>query len=305
MGFDKDTVNNLPVDDADVSGEKSARRNGLNQAPGNNPGNDPANDIVNLGEYYMHIDVDQDGIAELYQIFMAGDKVLSYEPSDQHPFANITPIPIPHRAIGTCPAEQVADLQLIKSTLLRQYLTNIYNSNFPRTFGNERVELDDLLTPRSGGHVRINDSNPVGDALSIIPVQQMGGEILQGIEYVDSMREIRTGVTRYNQGLDGQSLNPTATGFRGIMDASQQRMELIARIFADTGVKEIFRKIIKLASQHQSDKQQIKVLGRTMEVNPTDWRYNLSCRVDVGIGSGDRQETVSYTHLTLPTTPYV
>jgi vacuolar-type H+-ATPase subunit I/STV1 len=92
--------------------------------------------------------------------------------------------------------------------------------------------------------------------------------------------------------LDPESLSHTATGFKGIMDASQQRMDLIARIFADTGVKEIFRRIVELASKHQKDSQHIRVLGKTFEVNPTDWRYNLNCYIDVGMGSGDRQEKI-------------
>ena len=176
--------------------------------------------------------------------------------------------------------------------MLRQYLTNVYNNNFPRTISNERVDLDDLLTPRSGGNVRVSGEGPIGDSLSTIPVQQLGGEILQGIEYMDISKEIRTGVTRHNQGLNAESLNTTATGFKGIMDASQQRMELISRIFADTGIKNIFRKIIKNASQYQNNAQQVRILGKTMDINPTDWRYNLSCYVDVGMGSGDRNEKI-------------
>jgi hypothetical protein len=76
------------------------------------------------------------------------------------------------------------------------------------------------------------------------------------------------------------------------MEASQQRLDMIARIFADTGVREIFRKIIKLASQYQDEAMQIRVTGKPMEIDPTAWRYNLDCRIDVGLGSGDRQEKI-------------
>jgi len=107
------------------------------------------------------------------------------------------------------------------------------------------------------------------------------------------MREIRSGITRYNQGLDTESLNKTATGFQGIRDMSQLRIELIARIFADTGVKKIFEKIIELASKYQNDQIQMRVTGQVLTIDPSNWKYKTNCTIDIGIGSGDRQEKVS------------
>lgn len=294
MGFDKDVVETLPADeyfDFQMSEEKNARYWNYDGLYDVNPG-DPSNDIIYLGEYYAYLDTDGDGVAELWQVFRAGNQVLAKEQVDEHPFCVVVPIPIPHRAIGSCPGEQVADIQYLKSTLLRQALNNIYQTNYMRTIVNERVDLDDLLTPRAGGIVRINDDGPIGDSLQPLVVQPIAEPILRMMEYVDVMREVRTGVTRYNQGLDSEALNKTATGFKGIMEASQQRMDMIARIFADTGVRDIFRKIVKLAMQYQNDALQIRVLGEPLEVDPTSWRYNLDCRLDVGLGSGDRQEKI-------------
>lgn len=294
MGFDKETVENLPADEFysfEVSEEKNARYWNYDGLVETNPG-DPSNDIVYLGEYYVYIDTDGDGVAELWQIFRAGNQILGKEQVEEHPFAVVVPIPIPHRAIGSCPGEQVADIQYLKSTLMRQALNNVYQTNYMRTVVNERVDLDDLLTPRAGGIIRVNDDGPIGDSLQPLVVQPIAEPILRMMEYVDVMREVRTGVTRYNQGLDSEALNKTATGFKGIMEASQQRLELIARIFADTGVRDIFRKIIKLAMQYQNDAMQIRVMGQPMEIDPTSWRNNLDCRVDVGLGSGDRQEKI-------------
>lgn len=294
MGFDKDVVETLPADeyfDFQMSEEKNARYWNYDGLYDVNPG-DPSNDIIYLGEYYVYLDTDGDGIAELWQVFRAGNQVLGKEQVDEHPFCVVVPIPIPHRAIGSCPGEQVADIQYLKSTLMRQALNNIYQTNYMRTIVNERVDLDDLLTPRAGGIVRVNDDGPIGDSLQPLVVQPIAEPILRMMEYVDVMREVRTGVTRYNQGLDSEALNKTATGFKGIMEASQQRLDMIARIFADTGVRDIFRKIVKLAMQYQNDALQIRVLGEPLEVDPTSWRNNLDCRLDVGLGSGDRQEKI-------------
>lgn len=294
MGFDKDVVEGLPADeyfDFQVSDEKNARYWNYDGLYDTNPG-DPSNDIVYLGEYYVYMDTDGDGVAELCQVFRAGNTILSWQHVDEHPFCVIVPIPIPHRAIGSCPGEQVADIQYLKSTLMRQALNNVYQTNYMRTVVNERVDLDDLLTPRAGGIIRVNDEGPIGDSLQPLQVQPIAEPILRMMEYVDVMREVRTGVTRYNQGLDSEALNKTATGFKGIMEASQQRLDMIARIFADTGIRDIFRKIIKLSMQYQNDSMQIRVMGEPMEIDPTGWRHNFDCRIDVGIGAGDRQEKI-------------
>lgn len=294
MGFEKDVVETLPADeyfDFQISDEKNARYWNYDGLYDTNPG-DPSNDIIYLGEYYAYIDTDGDGVAELCQVFRAGNTVLNWQHIEEHPFCVVVPVPIPHRAIGSCPGEQVADLQYLKSTLLRQALNNIYQTNYQRTIVNERVDLDDLLTPRAGGIIRINDEGPIGDSLQPMVVQPIAEPILRMMEYVDVMREVRTGVTRYNQGLDSEALNKTATGFKGIMEASQQRLDMIARLFADTGVRDIFRKIVKLSMQYQNDALQIRVLGVPMEIDPTSWRNNLDCRIDVGLGGGDRQEKI-------------
>lgn len=294
MGFSRDVVDSLPADVGyfDGNGEKQARYHDYAGYGENNPAHHHPNDIVYLGEYYAKIDVDEDGVAELWQIMRAGDEILSKERVDIHPFAVLVPVPMPHRAIGTCPAEQVADLQFINSTLLRQALNNIYASNYSRMAVNERVDIDDLLTPRAGGIVRVEGQGPIGDSILPLGVPVMSDQILGMIEYVQTMKEVRTGVTRYNQGLDSEALNKTATGFRGIMDASQQRLELIARIFAETGVKQLFQKIIMWASKYQNEARQIRVLGKPMEIDPTGWRHSTDCVINVGLGSGDRQEKI-------------
>jgi hypothetical protein len=245
MGFDKETVEMLPAQTRITnSEEKNARYYDYDQNDLGNPTNQKATDLIELTEMYVYIDADEDGIAELWQIFEAGNKILEKNLWDDHPFAVVTPIPIPHRAIGTCPAEQVADIQFTKSVLVRQSLDNIYSTNYSRVAYNDRVDLDDLFTPRPGGGIAVKGEAPIGDAITPIVTVPQVQQILQGVEYIDSSAERRTGFTRFSQGLDADALNHTATGFKGISDYSQQRMELIARVFAETGVKELFRKTV-------------------------------------------------------------
>lgn len=293
MGFSKEVIESLPADEYyEASLQKNARYHDY-QYQDSNPSIHSPNDLIYLGEYYIQIDVDGDGITELWKVFYAGNKVLEKEQVECHPFAVCVPIPIPHRAIGSCPAEQVSDIQYRKSHLVRQMLDNVYLTNYPRTAYSNKVDLDDLLTPRSAGVVEVDTE--VGDVaghISPIIVPNMIEGVMSAIEYTDMEREIRTGVTRYSQGLDAESLNKTATGFKGIMDASQQRLDLIARLFAEGGVKQIFTKTIDLLAKYQDTAMHIKVLGKPIEIDPRNWGANVNCRIDVGIGAGDRQEKI-------------
>lgn len=291
MGFDDALVASLPADEYYENSLNRAR--GGHDSLSSNPANHSPNDIIYLGEHYIQVDVDGDGITELWKVFYAGNKVLEKEQVDDHPFAVCVPIPIPHRAIGTCPADQVCPLQYRKSVMVRHLNDNVYQNNYNRIAHSNMVDLDDLLTPRAGGGVGVDTDNPdVAGHIAPIMIQDMSAGIMASIEYIEGERETRTGVTRYSQGLDGEALNKTATGFRGIMDASQQRLDMIARIFADGGVKEIFKKTVSLMAKHQDTAMQKKVLGEPMEINPKEWGDNTNCRVDVGLGSGDRQEKI-------------
>lgn len=292
MGFDADMVNSLPADEYyELSEQKNARYHDYSFQDGN-PSHHTPNDIIYLGEYYVKMDVDDDGITELWQVMFAGNQVLSKEQVEEHPFAVAVPIPIPHRAIGSCPAEQVCDIQYRKSVLLRNGLDNVYQTNYPRVLHSNKVDLDDLFTPRAGGGISVDSSAPdvSGHAVPFVVPQQVDG-VMRMIEYTDMEREIRTGITRYSQGLDGEALNKTATGFKGIMDASQQRLDLITRLFAES-VKVVFEKIVNVLSKYQDTTKQIQIMGQPMEIDPRMWGQNIYCRVDVGIGSGDRQEKI-------------
>lgn len=293
MGFAKDLVDSLSPDaNTKDTGTQQARDYDLRNNQDQNPTTVKANDLIMLGEYYMYVDIDDDGISELWQIFYADNQILEKTEVDEHPYAVCVAIPTPHRAIGTCPAEQVADIQLVKTVLTRQMLNNAYHVNYSRNIVNERIDLDDLLNTTAGGYVRADGMGPIADSIQPLVVQKQIPELLQAIEYTDTARETRTGVTRFNQGLDADSLNQTATGFKGLMGASQNREQLMARMLAD-GIEVLYNKIISLSHKYQHDKTQVRVTGEVIEIDPTGWRYNMDAVVQVGLGSGDRQEKIA------------
>lgn len=247
-----------------------------------------------LYEFYVRTDYDGDGIAEWRQVMRAGKEILRNTKVDGHPFSGLTPILMPHRLIGRSVAELVMDLQRIKTALLRQTLDNMYLVNNGRFYVdmNQKVNLDDLLNNRPGGIVRGQGQNGVS---SLAP-PMLGGGAFNLIEYVDTIRENRVGVTKYNQGLDANSLNKTATGITQIMSAAQQRIELLARVFAETGVKDMFLKLLKLATTHQSKAQIIRLTNGYVPIDPREWKTQFDVTVNVGLGTGNKDQQAA--HLT-------
>lgn len=290
MGFDKEIIDRLPADALVQTPESRARNKDVNVSGGKS--NHKPNDLIYLTEAYSWLDVDEDGVTEYWQIFKAGGELLEKQKVSDHPFCVFVPIPMPHKAIGTCPAEKAADLQKINSTLERQALNNIYFTNFRRYVHNKNIDMDQLLTPQPGGTIGVEHNGPVQGDIMELTTQPIIQEIMAMKGMIDEQRYERTGSSKTDVGIDSEMLNVTATQFQGVKNAAQLRKEVIARLAAEGAVKQIFRKIIDNAIRYQDDRTQIKVLGETMEINPANWEQQIDCRIDVGIGAGDRQERI-------------
>ena len=182
---------------------------------------------------YLRVD------GKIQRLVIISNTIVFREEAEVIPFACLTPHIMPHRHIGMSYADLVKDIQLIKSTLLRGQLDAMYLANQPRfAINSDKVNLTDMLTSRPGGIVRVS-GGPNGEIMNL-QANAIPSSSFTLVEYLDSAKERRTGVTAYNQGLDANSLNKTATGVSQIMQATQQRIELVARTFANTGVKELF-----------------------------------------------------------------
>jgi hypothetical protein len=254
---------------------------------------DPSMRRVRTRYVWIRFDEDGDGIAELRYVIIVGTTILHNEETDILPVAALTPLRMPHEHYGQSIADIVMDLQEIRTTLTRGFLDNMYLANNGRyAIDANVVNLDDMLVSRPGGVVRMNGSVPG----SIVPLvhPQEGGAILQAIEYVDTIRENRTGVTKYNQGLNADSLNKTATGITQIMTAAQQRIELIARVFAETGVKDLMLIIHGMSIKHGRKEEMMKLRNKWVPVNPRTWNERRDVTVSVGLGTGNKDQMLQH-----------
>jgi hypothetical protein len=251
-----------------------------------------------LREYWLHesffkTDYDGDGISELRKVCTVGDTILQNDEIDSIPFVSITPIKIPHKFFGMSVADLVMDLQLMKSTLMRNLMDNMYNQNFGRYAVLEgQANLDDLLTQRPGGVVRVKSPN------AVMPLSTPALEpySFQMLEYLDGVRESRAGVSRMSQGMNENALtsHTTATAVNAVMTAAQSRVELIARNFAETGVKDLMITIYELLHKNQDKKRVVRLRNEWVPVRPDVWRDKYDCTVSVALGSGNKDQQMMH-----------
>jgi hypothetical protein len=292
MGYDPDVVAELSTGDLlDFTPERVARF-GAGEEPFNtNNSDDESMERVEYYECYVRTDLDEDGIAELHRVCYADNQVLMHEECDYVPFHSVCPIPIPHKFFGQSLADRAMDLQLIKSTVTRQMLDNLYLTNNYRVGAVEgQVNLDDLLTSTAGGVIRIKNPN----ALVPMTVQSSASQSFPMLEYLDSVQAKRSGVSDAQQGLNPDILsNVTATAVSAMTSASQGKLELIARIFADTGVSSLFKGILALICKYQNKERIIKVHNSFVPMNPREWDTQYNLTVNVGLGTGGKQEQLA------------
>jgi F0F1-type ATP synthase membrane subunit b/b' len=297
MGFDPEIVANLPsFNDLSFTDERLARYS-RGEQPDDDASLDESMQEVEVYEAYLRTDYDGDGVAELRQIFYAGSDILSNEETDYLPFHSLCPIPIPHKFYGESLADRAMDIQLIKSTVVRQMLDNLYLSNNSRVGAVEgQVNLDDLLTMTPGGVVRMKNPN----AIVPLNVPSVIAQAFPMLQYLDDAQSKRTGVSDMQQGLNPDVLqNVTAAAVAASTQAAGGKLELIARIFAETGVRTLFQGILQLLCKYQDKPTLMRMRGKYIPIDPRSWSNEYDVDISVGLGTGNKAEQMTMLQMVL------
>jgi len=295
MGYDRDIVekhagySSLEVDD-----ERTNRFQDLEANTGTDAA-DPALAEVIYYECVMKIDYDGDGIAEMRRICAigeGGEEILHNEPYDHVPFAVVSPILMPHRLIGRSIYDMTEDLQVIKSTLLRQYLDSVYTSTLPRMGIVEgMVNIDDVLDGTAGGIIRMRQAGMV-QPITGTPV---GGEVRPLMDYIDQLKEQRTGMSKASQGLDANALqSTTASAISATVRGAQVKLESYARTMAETGVKSLFKGILHLVTKYDQKPRIVRLRNNFVPVDPREWHSEFDVVVQVGLGTADDEQKIAF-----------
>ena len=308
MGYDREQVESLSTGDEFEFTEERMDRHDPEEADalGSIADRERGQELVLVAECYIRIDQDGDGVAELLKVTTGGPlgEVLRWQDGGEpdieevarNPFQSGTPLLVPHKFYGQSIAEIVQDIQRIKTVLQRQMLDNIYLTNNMRPEIAERgvgqYTIKDLLNWKPGAPIRVKEAGN----LAFHHPPAMWQNTMPTIEYMDSVRENRTGITRYSQGLDSDSLNQTATGIMQIMDASRDKIELIARSFGEFLVRPVFREIRELMREHATKPMTMRLRGEWQDIDTRRWRNREDMSVSVGLGTGNRDIQIG--HLT-------
>jgi hypothetical protein len=244
-------------------------------------------------ESYLRIDKDGDGIAELRRICSVGESayILHDEVVEDVKFAVICPDPESHMVIGSSIADQVMDLQLIKSNIMRNTLDSLANSiHPPKAVVEGAVNMDDVLNNEQGAVIRVTAPGMI---------QELGGtfvgqQALPVLAYIDDIRASRTGMSKASQGLDPDVLQSTTkAAVTATMSAAQERLEMVARIFAETGIKRLFKGLLKEIIQHQDRPRMVRLRNEWIEIDPRSWDVDMDVIVNVGLGTGSTQQKIA------------
>ncbi|MBR2818215.1 MAG: hypothetical protein IKE60_26370 [Reyranella sp.] len=245
-------------------------------------------------EAYMRVDRDGDGFAELRKIHAIGTNyhVLHDEVVDEAPFAVFCPDPEPHMVIGNCIADQTMDLQRIKSSMVRSTLDSAASSIHPRTVILEgKVNADDALNTEQGAVIRAREAGAVQELTKPF----LGPQMLSLLAYVDEIKAKRTGISAASQGLNPEILQSTTqAAVSATVSGAQERIEMYARIFAETALRRMFRGIAKTLRENQDQERIVKLRGKWVAVDPRSWIGELECIPNVSMGRGTDQEKLQF-----------
>lgn len=293
MGYELDEIEeNISSTDLDSNDEYLARQP-LSTTMGAGDSLNPGQRRVLYVEAYIPVDFDGDGIAELRKVCCMGSgyTVVRNLPASYMPFVDFPCDPEPH----TSPLEAMSvfdlthDIQEIKSEVLRNTLDSLAQSIHPRTAVVEgQVNIDDVLNNETGAIIRMRAPGMVQP----FSTPFVGQAAFPMLDYMDSMKEDRTGMSKAAMGLDADALqSSTKAAVAATIGASQGRLELQARILAE-GMKKLFKGILYLITTHQDKPRMVRLRNEWVEIDPRAWNASMDVTVNIGLGNGDSNERI-------------
>lgn len=292
MGYDEDDVRPFVTSPELDTNIEYIERQPYARAVGSFDALNPATQRVLYVEGYTWVDYDGDGIAELRKVCTMGPsyKVVHHEAVDHIPFADFHTDPEPHTFFGLSTADKTMDIQRIKTHVQRNMLDSLAQSIHARMAIVEgQVNVDDVLNNEVGALIRMRAPGMVAP----LDTPFVGGQALPVLDYLDSTREMRTGVSRQQLGLDAEELQSTnQLAIQQSITGSQGKIELIARVMAN-GMRKLYAGILHLTVQNQDRPRIIQLNGQFVPVDPRTWRADVAVKINVALGSGTTEQRMS------------
>ena len=245
-------------------------------------------DGVMYGEWYIRADHDGDGFPELRHVITMGENatLISDEPANRIKFALFSVDPISHTIVGDSIADLTMDIQRIKTNLSRAILDSAAESINPKTVINElTTNVDDALNDDLGAVIRTRGDPNAAVAFNNIPF--LGQAAMPIIEYLNDVLQRRTGLSDAAKGLDPKALqSSTMVGVEAIINGQQERTELVARVLAETGFKDLFSGLFNEVCENPSQQRTLKVNGNWVDYDTSTFDASMGVEVNPTLGKG-------------------
>jgi hypothetical protein len=296
-GYDADELNEVGnAEDYQWNDERTNRLFYEDEDPDTGEDDDDSMRQFWVHECYAYLDANGDGLAEHRKITLIGHRVFDDEETNYQPLVAMSAILMQHKHNGMGFIEIVKDLQLLGSVLHRQLLDNIYKVNIHKKFFSEDALTQDgstmeALLNTQAEYVPVR--GPAQQAVYSDVVPTLAGEILPVIQHLDNQRASRTGVTP-EAGVAANDLQEVRQEvFSNAMDRASQRIEMLVRIFAETGFRQLMLKTHQLLRSHWDIQKTIKLRGEWVDVDPQGWRDRTDMAVEVGLGFHTKQQQMA------------
>ena len=296
LGYAEDDIDRLPTYTDRVYNQKVNDLYYTQRDRTDSP--DPMLREVLVHEGIIKCDYDGTGVKEWYFVAGGGEQVveiLKMEPYEcQVVFADFCPEPIPNLFFGRCPADSLVEIQKVQTVLTRMMLDSGYLAMTPQ----REVVFENLINPEQltnlspGAPVYVNKPGTIRE----IPIPFVGGQALNMLQHFDAQAEARTGVSKSSMGLNVDALsNQSATAANIAYSASLGKVEMIARIFADGGMRKLFRGVLKQLIKYQDYSRIIRMDGDAMAIDPRQWEMftDMDVSVSTGLGTGNKDRDMA------------
>lgn len=258
---------------------------------------DPSRELYWVYECAARYDINEDNVSEHLIVTLIGEDLVSVQANDlKRPhFAILSPYPDQFQITGKGVDDLVGEIQDIKTALIRQIILNVGNNNDRQAVVDEdKLNPDDLRNNRRYVRARNLNGAPASSAISYFPEAPLGQGAIPLLDLMQDTAETRSGVTKYTQGLDRRGLNKTATGVEILTQSANQRMEMVARMFAETGVYDLFDLLVQMNSRYMDQETVVRLTnGEQLQVRPDDLSGAFDIEIAAGVSAGQQETAVA------------
>jgi len=246
-------------------------------------------DFVYVWECYVN-DYDGNGVKVPMKVSVIGDRVVDVVENTygRPPFAALSTFRLPHRLIGMSMAKVIGELQKLRTALMRSILDNIYYQNNGINVVNPyRINLDDVLNRKEPGAVwrTLHDIDP-SSAIYPVPVTPLAPQTMQILGVTDTLVSRRSGVTTFDAEFQQSSMaHSKSLAVAQILGAAHERVEMLARLFAETGLKELITAFVDMNLKFFDAEENIKVDEGWIQVDPESIKGRYDLRVEYSAGA--------------------